>query len=347
MRGTGGVQAREQIFNAVGAGGDEVARLVLVLLVVDLLLEARARGRLGQLITGVDPPGRGQGGGQDGAQLEGRHLSIGHEGGEDVVGGRPECGAQDVGGVLGELDHVVDELLLGVAPREVGVGLVEADLAQGAHHGRPGECLGQEEHLGVGGTDLPDEALPEGQRLGVRVVHAEDRHAVTDPGAHDLQDRGVDALGVVVEVQGVDVLVLLGRILRIGDRAVGQDREPFGVLTDPRVVRRALEGQVQGDLHAELTGTGHQGVEVVEGAQIGVDDIVPAIGRADAVGRARVIRTRIEGVVAALAVGGADGGDRGEVEDVEPHGGDAVEPFGGGAQSAGVPVALLIGAAAE
>ena len=39
MRGTGGVQAREQIFNAVGAGGDEVARLVLVLLVVDLLLE--------------------------------------------------------------------------------------------------------------------------------------------------------------------------------------------------------------------------------------------------------------------------------------------------------------------
>ena len=119
-----------------------------------------------------------------GAQLEGRHLPVGHEGGEDVVRRWPEGRAQQVGGVLAELHHVLDELVLGVAPGEVGVGLVEADLAQRAHHGRTGEGLGQEQHLGGLGVDLGDEPLPEGQGLGVGVVHPEDRHPVLDPGAH-------------------------------------------------------------------------------------------------------------------------------------------------------------------
>ena len=52
--GAGGVEAREQGRDAVGARRGEVARLELVILVVDLLLEAGARGRLGQFVAGVD-----------------------------------------------------------------------------------------------------------------------------------------------------------------------------------------------------------------------------------------------------------------------------------------------------
>ena len=42
---------------------------------------------------------------------------------------------------------------------------------------------------------------------------------------------------VVVEVDRVDVLVLLRRVLRVGDRAVGAHGEPLRVLGHPRVVR--------------------------------------------------------------------------------------------------------------
>ena len=66
-----------------------------------------------------------------------------------------------------------------------------------------------------------------------------------------------------------------------------------------------------------------------------------AVGGADAVGGAGVAGTRRQGVVAALAVGQADGGDGREVEDVEAHGRDAVQALGGGAQRPRVPGAVL------
>jgi len=74
------------------------------------------------------------------------------------------------------------------------------------------------------------------------------------------------------------------------------------VLGHPRVVRGALERQVQGHLHAQLARARHQGVEVLEGAQVGVDGVVAAVGGADAVGGAGVTGTRRQGVVAALAL---------------------------------------------
>ena len=81
VSGPGGVEACEEVLDAVAASGGEVTRLVLVLLVVDLLLIARARCGLGQLVARVDAPGWAERGRQDGAQLEGRHLPVGHEGG--------------------------------------------------------------------------------------------------------------------------------------------------------------------------------------------------------------------------------------------------------------------------
>ena len=53
----------------------------------------------------------------------------------------------------------------------------------------------------------------------------------------------------------------------------------------PILVRRALEGQVQGHLRAQLPGARDEGDEVLDAAQLGVDGVVPAVGRADAVGR--------------------------------------------------------------
>ena len=73
--------------------------------------------------------------------------------------------------------------------REVRVRLGEPELGEPVHDLRPGERLGQEDHLGVLGLDLRDQPLPERERLRVRVVDAEDAHAVADPEAHDVEQR--------------------------------------------------------------------------------------------------------------------------------------------------------------
>ena len=73
-----------------------------------------------------------------------------------------------------------------------------------------------------------EEALPERERLRVRVIHAEQGHTVIDPLHDNVLDGLVDAFGIVVEVQRIDVLVLLRRVLCVSDRAVSACREPLG-----------------------------------------------------------------------------------------------------------------------
>ncbi len=132
---------------------------------------------------------------------------------------------------------------------------------------------------GTADPDLGQQPLPEPQRLGVRVVHPEDRDPVVDPQPDHPEHLGVDALRVVVEVDRVDVLVLLRRVLGVGDGAVGPGGEPLRVLLHPRVIGRGLQGQVQRDLHAELAGPAHERVEVLERAQVRVDRVVAAVRR--------------------------------------------------------------------
>ena len=174
----------------------------------------------------------------------------------------------------------------------------------------------------------------------MRVVDAEDRHTVVDPQFDDVAHGLVDALGIVVEVQGVDVLVLLRRVLRIGDGAVGAGREPLRMFLHPRVVGGALEGQVESDLQAEASGALDEAVEVGEVAELGVDGVVAALGGADAVGRTRITGSGLQGVVLALAVRCADRVDRGQVDDVEAHAGNARQFVGGARERAGDPRAV-------
>src|SRR3546814_15199886 len=78
--------------------------------------------------------------------------------------------------------------------------------------------------------------------------------------------------------RSIDVLILLRRVLGIGDGPVGAGGEPLRVRGDPGVVGRRLQGHVEGDLEVELTGPGDERVEVLEAAQARVDRVVPAVG---------------------------------------------------------------------
>ena len=81
--------------------------------------------------------------------------------------------------------QILFQFVLGVAPREVAVGLGEAHVAQGAHHARAGECLGQEQDL-QGASWSRRQSTSCQKRTGlVRVIDAEDGDARLDPQIHD------------------------------------------------------------------------------------------------------------------------------------------------------------------
>ena len=76
-----------------------------------------------------------------------------------------------------------------------------------------------------------DQPLPEPERLGVRVIDPEDANTVAHPEEHDVaQFEPERRPRVVVEMKRVDVLITLGRILRVLQRAIRPLPEPLGVL---------------------------------------------------------------------------------------------------------------------
>ena len=143
-------------------------------------------------------------------------------------------------------------------------------------------------------------------------------HAVADPEQDDLEQRLPEPAPVLgLEVDVVDVLVLLGRVLGVLQRPVGPAVEPLGMLLQPRVVGRALDREVERDLDADLAAARHEPLEVVERAEVGMDRGVAALLAADRPRAADVVLLRGERVVAALAVRDADRMDRRQVDDVE------------------------------
>ena len=323
--------------------GVEITRSVLVLLRVEVLLATRRVGFVfEQFETGVDTPRGGHRRSEDRADGERRRVARLEVGGVDVrrvdEEVRPVVGRH----VRRQFREVLSEFGLGVAPREVGVGLLVADLAERGHHLRAGERLGEEDDLGVGLVDLREEPIPEVDRLRVGIVDPEDGHALVDPEPQDPQGLVVDAVGIVVEVDRVDVLILLRRVLGIGDRAVHTSREPLGVLLDPRMIRRRLQREVECDLEAEILRLLHEAVERVEISQIRVDRVMAASGRTDRPWGSWLLGPGVEGVVLALLERAADGVDGRQIDDVETHGSGGLETFVGGIECAGVPVSVLI-----
>src|SRR5579864_6497300 len=81
----------------------------------------------------------------------------------------------------------LDLPLLG-APREIGIGLRKAELGQSLHQLRSCECFGEEYDVWVPTLDVIDQPLPEVERLRVRIVDAEDAHALADPEQQHIAD---------------------------------------------------------------------------------------------------------------------------------------------------------------
>ena len=87
------------------------------------------------------------------------------------------------------------------------------------------------------GLDQSDHPLPEGKRLGVRIVHPEDLDTLGDPETHDIEQLGPEGLPIVsFEIKGVDVLVPFRRVLGVADTPVGKVTEPCRMLLHPWMI---------------------------------------------------------------------------------------------------------------
>lgn len=76
------------------------------------------------------------------------------------------------------------------------------------------------------------------------------------------------------------------------------------------MIRGALQREIQCHFEIELASGGDEGFEILEGAELRVDCVVPAVDRADGPGRTDVTGLGGEGVVAPLAIDLPDGMDR-------------------------------------
>ena len=306
------------------AGPVPVPDLVLVdlgVLVVDGGAGFAAGGVLDQLVAVVDAVGRGERSGERETHLECGASAELEDVRQDVVGVGEEVRAHVLARLLlRELSEVLDDLRLLVAPGEVRVGLVKADLSQALHDARPGERFGQEDHVGVRFPNFGDQPLPESERLGVRVVHPECPHPLLDPEQHHVEPLLPEVLPILrFPVHVHDVLVLLRRVLGVLYGAVGAEFEPFGMLFYVRVVRGTLNREVQRHLHPVLLARLQEMPEVLQRTELRVDGFVAALFAPDGVGTAGVVGGGGEGVVFALAVLFADRMNGEQVDHIEPH----------------------------
>ena len=213
------------------------------------------------------------------------------------------------------------ELPARVLPREVRVGLAEADLGQRPHH-RARRVNASARKI-TSGCVARTSAISHSQNGSGLVCGLSTRktvHAALDPVQDDVEQRlpqPAPVLGVPVDV--VDVLVLLGRVLGVLQRAVGAAVEPLGVLGEPRVVGRALDGEVERDVDAVLARGRDQRVEVLDRAEVGVERVVAAalvVADRPRASRGRPGR-RSSALLRPLRFVLADRVDRRQVEDVE------------------------------
>ena len=105
----------------------------------------------------------------------------------------------------------------------------------------------------MGRLEAGNKPLPEPKGLRVRVIYTKDPYALLYPEQNDA-GQFLPKCGplLALKIKRNDVLVALGRVLRILDPPVGPNPEPFGVLFYVRVVGGALVGDVERDLDAKV-----------------------------------------------------------------------------------------------
>src|SRR5450631_1575873 len=170
----------------------------------------------------------------------------------------------------------------------------------------------------MGALDFVDHPLPEREGLGMWVVDAKYAHALRDPEKHDALEFLPQAPPVVaLEIEWINVLVLLRRVFGVLHAPVGAVPEPPRMGVHVRMIGSALESNIEGNVDARLACLPDEAFEILQGAQLLQDVLVPALGGTDGPRAPDVVIARSEGIVGALAVDPAYWMDGRQVQHVE------------------------------
>src|SRR5579875_1895150 len=152
------------------------------------------------------------------------------------------------------------------------------------------------------------------------IVNPENRNTALNPEPDHIEQRLHQSLLIRrVEINWIYILVFLGWVLGILNRAVWPMLEPLRMLSDPWMVGGALHGEVQCHFDSEPTCGGNQAIEIGQGAQRRLYRGMPAGFAADCPGTADAVACAVGRIVGALAVGAADRMDRRQIYDIETH----------------------------
>ncbi len=93
----------------------------------------------------------------------------------------------------------------------------------------------------------------------MRIVYPDDARPPLAPQQQNAAHFEPQILPVgTFKIDGINVLVLFGRVFGVLNRAVGPNRKPVGMGLHPGVVGRALNGQIHRDFQAIFLGRGDE-----------------------------------------------------------------------------------------
>src|SRR5258708_17602470 len=152
----------------------------------------------------------------------------------------------------------------------------------------------------------------------MRVSDLEDLHAVIAPESHHPHQLfEQSALIGGVEIDRVDVLVFLGRVLSVLDAAVWPMMEPLRMLAHPWMVGRALDCEVERHLHSQAIGSSVETIEVADRPERRIDRSMTSGLATDRPRTAGKVRPTVERIARSLAIGMPNRMNRGQVHDVK------------------------------
>ena len=249
-------------------GSSHIPSLHLIFLRVEIFLAARLPRRCLEEFHcwPVDPPIASREGCQREPHLKHRPFTS------------VQCGVKNVGRVGPKVwakefrdrgrCHLVDivgQFLFCSPPCEVCVRLSESEFGKAIHRFGPRKSLCQKEHIGVCAVNIGDQPLPECKRFGVGIVDPEDPHPLLHPKPHNVTECIPELSPVVaLEIKWHDVLIFLWGIFSVLNRAVAALSKPLRMLLHPRVIRRTLHGQIQGQFQAERLRPAPQSLKILK-----------------------------------------------------------------------------------
>jgi hypothetical protein len=167
----------------------------------------------------------------------------------------------------------------------------------------------------------------------VRIIHAKNPHSEIAPESDYIVQLLPQGLPVrIVKIQRINILVFLWRILGVFDRSIRALKEPLGMIANVRMIGRAIDGEVQRDLHSPLLDLANQPLEILERSKFrrhilmatAVDALTIV---ADGIGNTRLTRLTCHRVVASFARCLANGMDRRKVYYVKTHRLGIIDPW--------------------